>query len=213
MAIAGWKARIELSDTPAALSGEAMSVVSGTTYQITNAAKRVLDPFEPIVVYDGASPIASTDYAIDYLFGRVVLDSAPAGAVTIDATYLPLVQVGCAREFALNLENETPEATCFQPDASVAARKFIQGLKHASGSIGYLGQLDAIYDGDTKELVEHALRDPESDFWVLSIDFDGTHIWRGFVTFESHEATVEIADLLQSTVNWVTARPGLWSEI
>jgi len=84
------------------MTAEPCSVFSGTIYQITNAAKRLVDPNVAITVYDTASPIAASDYEIAYANGKIMLDSAPGGAVTITGEYLSASQLAQAHEWTLS---------------------------------------------------------------------------------------------------------------
>ena len=96
MATAGNSAKLYRSGTSTSMTAEATTLVTGKTYRMTNAAKRMLDPSVAVTVDDGGVPIASANIeSIDYLHGIIVLDSGytPSGAITVDANYLPLSQI------------------------------------------------------------------------------------------------------------------------
>jgi hypothetical protein len=87
---------------PVTMTGEACSDVSGgarTSYQVTASTKQVLDPETAITVYDNASPVTSTDYAVDYATATVTFSVARTGGhtITLDAKYIPLLQLAYSR--------------------------------------------------------------------------------------------------------------------
>src|SRR5688572_24603568 len=64
--VAGYNSVIKQSGTPIAMVGQAAALVSGKTYQISDATKRVLSWSHPITVLDNAvdhtADVASIDY-------------------------------------------------------------------------------------------------------------------------------------------------------
>ena len=112
---AGYVASVLRNGTSTATTGEAMSLVSGTTYQIDDTAKRILDKDSTITFYDGASALDAADIeSIDYLFGTVTLVAAPSGAVTVDANFFPTASLGCSNSFSLTQTSDTTDTTCFE---------------------------------------------------------------------------------------------------
>lgn len=100
---AGYVATLKMSGTSTLMTTEACSLVSGKTYQITNAVKRTFDRTATLNVFDNGVNHNADVISIDYLFGRVTF--APAytvtGPVTITANYLPLAQIAKAQSFTL----------------------------------------------------------------------------------------------------------------
>lgn len=91
------------TDAGTAFTAEACSVVSGTTYQINNTSKRQWDPTATFIVYDGGVAISSADYSLIWATGKIVLDAAPGGAVTVTGAYLATSQYAQATEWTLNM--------------------------------------------------------------------------------------------------------------
>lgn len=85
------------------MTDEACGLVSGTTYQITDAAKRLVDPNIAITVKDGVTPLTADQYEMVFANGKIVLDAAPGGAVTITGEYLTASQLAQAHEWTLNV--------------------------------------------------------------------------------------------------------------
>jgi hypothetical protein len=136
MATAGFLGLIYEDGTSTAMTAEACSLVSGKTYRITDAAKRMLDPAVAVVVDDNGSPVSAGDIeSIDYMHGLVVFDSGytVTGPVTIDANYLPLSFIGDVYEMSASLGRTVLDTTAFtstQDDNKTCKL----GLKDISGS-------------------------------------------------------------------------------
>ena len=72
----GYVAKILKNGSSTSMTAEAMTLVSGKTYKITNAAKNVWDRTATWIVYGNAVAIdPSNIQSIDYLFGRVTFKS------------------------------------------------------------------------------------------------------------------------------------------
>jgi hypothetical protein len=125
-AIPGYGSVIKIPGTSTAFTGEATTLVSGTTYQINTSAKRVLDPAVAVTVKDGGVAVAVS--SVDWLFGKVTLSSAPAGAVTVDASYLPMLTVAQIREFSIKVSANMLETTNMDTGT---ARARLKGLATA----------------------------------------------------------------------------------
>lgn len=113
---AGYVATFKKSGTSTLMTAEAMSLVSGKTYKVTDTAKNVFDRANTITFYDTAVAIAEANIlSVDHLFGRVTFVPAytPTGAVTVTANYLPLASVGTARDFTLTMSAESVDTTDF----------------------------------------------------------------------------------------------------
>lgn len=134
--LAGYVATFKKSGTSTAMVAEPTTLVSGKTYEITAATKRVLDRTVAIVVDDTGTPVAESNIeSIDHLYGRVtfVAGYTPTGAITFDANYLPLVSVGTAREFSLTMNAESVDTTDFATaQANGGYSTFAPGLKTVS---------------------------------------------------------------------------------
>ena len=117
--LAGYVATFNKSGTTTSFTSEAMTLVSGTTYAITNAAKNVWDHAVAVSVFDGVTDITATNVSsVDYLFGRVTLTAPPAGAVTVTGSYLPMTSVGTARDFSLAMTADSIDTTDFATAAA-----------------------------------------------------------------------------------------------
>ena len=100
---AGYVATIKKSGTSTAMTGEAMTLVSGKTYQISTASKEVWDRTATFTVYDGVTDVTAQVESYDYLFGKVTFLSSytVVGSITVDGSYLPTTAYGTGQSFTL----------------------------------------------------------------------------------------------------------------
>ena len=197
MATAGYSAKLYRSGTSTSMTAEATTLVTGKTYRITNAAKRMLDPSVAVTVDDGGVPIASANIqSIDYLHGIVVLDSGytPSGAVTVDANYLPLSQIADVYTTSVTTTVNMLDDTVYE-DTAVSRKA---GLKDISGSF-------SVYDEGATAL--SALCEAGT---IVYITFQHTgsasvaHM-RARVLLESDDSSVSVDGLVESTYSFVGA--------
>ena len=197
MATAGYSAKLYRSGTSTSMTAEATTLVTGKTYRITNAAKRILDPTIAVTVDDGGVPIAAINIAsIDYLHGIIVLDSgySPSGAVTVDANYIPLSQIADVRSADFSTSIVMLDDTVYE-DTSVSRKA---GLRDISGSFlvydeGSTAISDLMADGDIVYLT-----------WMLTGSASATHL-RARVRIESDDTSVSVDGLVESTYSFVGA--------
>lgn len=199
MASAAFTCAIKQTGTAVAMTGEATTNTTGNTYQVTNTAKRILDPSTAITVYDGVTPIADTSVTVDYLFGKVTLSSPPGGAVTIDGAYLPSYGVAEAKAFELSFSKDVFESTVMA--ATTTSKTRTAGLKDVSGSITQLDNLLTDLDSGGTTIV------PFTDFTagttrVLEVTFPSGTIFRAFVKFSGVAEKTSVDALLESTLSF-----------
>lgn len=113
---AGYNASLKKGGTPTAMTGEAMELVSGKEYKVTDSTKDFFNPRATFVVYDGASEVSEDDYDIDHLFGRVTfVDSyTVGGSVTVDGEYVSTTAFGNANTIDLTQTAGTNDTTTFE---------------------------------------------------------------------------------------------------
>jgi hypothetical protein len=133
---AGYNAKLLASGTPVALTAEAMALVSGKTYQVTNTAKRTFNPLTTVSFFDNGVAIAVANILnVDYVFGRVtfVPGYTVVGAITVTGQYLPLTAIARANGFTLTQTAEAVDDTDFTTaQGNSGHRTFIPGLKTMS---------------------------------------------------------------------------------
>lgn len=205
MANAGYEAVLYVSGTSTAMVDEACGNVSGKIYQITDTAKRLLDPAVAIVVEDNGSVVAAGDIeSIDLLFGKVTLAAAYAvtGSITISANYLPLAIYGVVKSWSAQLSRDILDSSVMDGVSSHRQKKV--GLKDASGSIGALDFADTSVGGSTL-YAKHTAATP----FILAFGPEGTVTTdpnlRARVLLEGLEVSAEVAGLVDDSLSFVLA--------
>lgn len=134
--LAGYQVSLKKTGTPTTMTAEAMTLVSGKTYQITAPTKRIIDPLTAVSVFGNAVAITNDKIeSIDYLTGKVTFISSytPTTPITLTGKYLPTSVVGGAKTFSLSMTAETKDETTIpEAQANSGCRIFAPGLKKAS---------------------------------------------------------------------------------
>ena len=133
--LAGYQAVFHKTGTSTAMVAEATTELTGTTFQVTDSAKRVLDRTVTITANASISGDVTADIsAVDHLFGIVTFSTDLSGeTVTISGNYLPLSAVGTAREFSLTMNAEAVDTTDFATAQSNGGYStFTPGIKTVS---------------------------------------------------------------------------------
>jgi hypothetical protein len=197
MATAGYSAKLYRSGTSTAMTAEATTLVTGKTYRITNAAKRMLDPAVAVVVDDGGSPVSASDIlSIDYLHGLVTFDPSytVSGAITFDANYLPLSQIADVYNASFSTSVMMLDDTVYE-DTTVSRKA---GLKDLSGSFSaYDEAATAISSLMAAGTVLYLT-------WMQTGSATADHL-RARVLLESEDASVAVDGLVETTYNVVGA--------
>jgi len=197
MATAGYSAILYRSGTSTSMTAEATTLVTGKTYRITNAAKRMLDPTVAVVVNDSGTPVDEADIlSIDYLHGIVVfVPGYPiGGAITIDANYLPLSQIADVYTTSISTAVTMLENTVYE-DTSVSR---LAGLKDISGSF-------SVYDEGATALSSLAANGTVLYLTLLHTGSASTEHLRARVLLESEDVSVAVDGLIESTYNFTGA--------
>jgi hypothetical protein len=137
---------VYLSGTSTAFTGEACTLVAGTTYQIDDTAKRLWNPLVTLTVYDGAG--AEVPTSVNYLYGTVTLAEAPGGAVTVDGEYMPLHEIGTVRGFSLSVTCGAEDSTIMGSTVTTRTREVT--LYDVAVELDLLEQGVTVYDGDAR---------------------------------------------------------------
>jgi hypothetical protein len=145
----GYNATLKMTGTSTSTTGEAFTLVSGKTYQVTSTAKRIIDPGVAITVKDNGGAVAASNIlSYDYLFGKVTFipGYTVLGAITADYSYLPTVAIAETRQFKLAVKNKLLDKTSLD---SAGVKQRGKGTKEASGSFGSLTMVTATVGAGT----------------------------------------------------------------
>jgi hypothetical protein len=114
--VSGYVANLKQQGTATTMTAEAAALVSGKTYRITNAAKRIIDYFSPVTVLDNAVDHSADVASIDYLNGEVTFSSGytVTGPVTITGKYIPTVSIAKGKSFTLNQGAAERDTTVYE---------------------------------------------------------------------------------------------------
>lgn len=214
MPILGISTRIRTATAPVAVTNEpTTAVVAGTSYRITSAARRVVDPTAAITVKvdaDGAgaggyATAGATTYSVDALHGIITFSPAIAvGAfVTVDYSYLPTIPVADCNSVSLTCSRESKDVTVFH-DTNVHKKKQ-QLVRTATGSVG--GYVDLLADQDAGAGVVsiHGLFSADTEA-LLEIDFgkglDPALLFRAWVQLDAQSTDAAHDGVVEGGFTW-----------
>ena len=194
---AGYIANLMSVGTPTAATTEAMTLVSGKTYQIDDTAKEIWDRSATITVYDNAVDHTADVATIDYLFGQVTFDSTytVTGPITIDVEYFPIAVIGCAQSYTLTMTADTIDNTCFNTaQANGGRRTYDAGLRTVSFEIQ--GVYSPTEDWKTEVQARTEI--------IIEVDpaGDGLSVARGFFKLSTQSQSGAVGALEQETLNF-----------
>jgi hypothetical protein len=132
--VAGYIAQLKQGGTPVAMAAEPTTLVSGKTYQITNAVKRIINYATAVTVFDNAIDKTAFVQSIDYLNGTVTFLASYTviGPVTITGQYVPTAVIAKSRSFTLTQGGAEIDSTSYDTAlANGGWRSYDPGLKNA----------------------------------------------------------------------------------
>lgn len=97
------------------MTGEAVTSLGAGVYQITNAAKRAIDPNSALTVLDGASTVSPATYQVNFGAGTITLTlgTVLAGVMTVTGRYHTMAQAAQGTEWSLDVETNLQESHTF----------------------------------------------------------------------------------------------------
>lgn len=185
MASAGYLASVYVTGVSTGLTGgagEPMTDVSGgarTGYQITDAAKQIVDPNTAIVIFDNnTGAIYAHAFTMDFLTGTVTLSIA-AGAlgVKIQGNYLPKRQI-------LNAYSIDASLSKTLADTSLFGAEYVQRTSTIGDITGSMGCYDAATTYTDVKLSSVTLAGTPK---VIDMQWGSSRYLRFFALFESTE--------------------------
>jgi len=203
---AGYVAKLMSSGTATAMTAEAMSLVTGKTYRVTDNTKSVISFAHAYTFKDNGVAVDVDDPAevesVNLLFGRITFAAAytVTGPVTVDASYLPMTEIGKGSSFTLTQTVEPLDKTDFPTArANNGYRIFDPGLRTVNLEIG-------------------GFYDTASEFWtvleareniVIEINPDGSNLSRARGVFKlvTRSQSGDVGALEEETRNFNLAVP------
>lgn len=199
---AGYGSVVKMQGASNVITGEATSYLSGSgstkVYQITTAAHRVLNPGVAVVVKDGVSTVASTDYTIDYLFGKIRFTAhAVVGAITLDGAWLTMWEITTAAGFTLDDGYQLLDTTPFN---STGDKTCILGERDASGTITHFDVGADDYSGGASVTIKANLA---RDYVLVECTpVPSGEIFRAWARFSKESLKSSPDSLAQGSVSW-----------
>jgi hypothetical protein len=199
---AGYKAELKRVGTPTTMTSEAMTLVSGKTYKITNAAKEIWDRSQALTFNDGGLIAVPNILNIDYLFGQVtfIASYTPAGAVTVTGKYFPTAAAGCANSYTLTMSADAIDESCFSTvQANNGTRIYRSGLKTVAL------ELTGIFNA-TENFKSILIARSEI---IIEIDpaGDGSSVARGFFKLSTTGQSGAVGALEEEKTSWMLQVP------
>lgn len=193
MARAAHTCSLFYTGTTTAVVGEACSVVSGgvLVYEITDAAKRIIDPNASVIVYKAGVPIA---VGVNYLFGRFTFAVDPSpDAITADISYLPRHELTSTREFSASFAADMSDTTTLD---STGFKTMQHTLLDCSGSFSALDIGLTDFGGGT--LADWLLLNQSKVIELNLVD----EIVRCWALIESVEPSGSVDGLVELSIGW-----------
>lgn len=198
----GYKTRILKMGTPTAFTTLPATLVSGKTYRLNDAAKRIWDRTATFVVYDNAVDHTADVASIDYLFGKVTFNAGytVTGAVTIDGEYFPTANLGSVTSFTLTQSADAIDTTTL-PDANTNGgyKTHIPGLRTVTLDLPMV--FNETDDWATK------LTDRDEVIIEISPDGNGLSMARGFFRLISQGQSGNVGALEEETLKFALNVP------
>lgn len=192
---AGYQVVIKQTGDPITMTDEACTLVSGKTYQITAATKRLLDYATAVVVKVGGVDHTADVLNINYMSGKVTFASAytVTGAVTVTGKYVPASQICAMNKFSLSQNADAVNNTdlCVA-QANGGMNQFQMGLKKVSL------ELSGFYKSTSTFLTVIQARKPV----ILEINPDGggATVARGFFLLSTDKESGKVGALEEEQV-------------
>lgn len=165
MAVAACTCRLYSTGASTVMTTEACGG-SGSVYQITNTAKRVIDPEAAVSVYANGVLQAATTYTLDHLYGIITFTGTPTAPITVTAAYLPLLELDATVKASLALDRDEIDTTVFKAGEY---RTRILGIKSAELSLTVLAAPNNDYDPGAGTLkLETAFSTPQLKLFELT---------------------------------------------
>lgn len=193
---AGYTCLIRRSGVGSAVTSEVMQVDSGTTYRITNSARRAVDTEVAWHLKDGAACVAWTNVTgLDLAFGRVTLGTPPTGTLTFNGNFLPMTTsaeiVSEAKGFTLSESSDVLDKTVFTSTSRMMKKTY--GLQDASLSVDLF-----VNPTDMPRL---ATLSANAGIVLMEINSGVSSLFRGYGRIDSLERSATVDGLVEATVN------------
>lgn len=182
------------------VTGDSTSMVNeamngaGSTYQITDAARRLVDPSSAITIKEGGVATVKT-FTFDYFTGTVTFVGTPTLAVTIDGNFLPVRQLTEAYEIDVSLSRNLSDTSRLGEDFT----RRTAAIADITGSFSCYDDGNTVYGLDLD--LNQVLVDGTTKVIKVALG-DGTNILQFFALLETNEVSASVDSVQQLTVSF-----------
>ena len=207
MAFAAYASSLKISGTAVVITNEACTGLGGSQWQVTTAARRIIDPATAVVVKDTGVTVSAALYSVNMLFGIITFSGyTPTGAVTLTGAYLPLLTVAEVRSADVSMETDMADSTTFD---NAGYKGKTPTLDDWSGSFEFLSlptvDLDGVAAGTQSITSWRESGTPK----LLELKLSATpHYWRGWGVFDAGSMKLGVGDLAVFTASMKGASQG-----
>ena len=146
----GYLALVKRGGTSTAMTNEVMNSVGApdpaNTYQITDAARRIIDRAILPTFRENGTPIPEADIVKrDFLFGKVTFTRSVTEPIDVSGNYIPTVNIGGANSYNLNMGGDLLDDTDFEEGQTTNQRSRVYGLRDVSVSFSRFEILEQFF--------------------------------------------------------------------
>jgi hypothetical protein len=178
--------------TATAMTKEACEVVAGTTYHVTDAAKRYFDYATAVLVYTGAGEDLQTSGYKVVGACQIQFDAAPSAPVKVSGKYLPTpAEISLVQDWSLAIENGGIFETT---SLGATARSYLH-----CGLVSWSGAFNRFYEDDAWEA-----RAVAGAWHLVKLyeDEPSDQVWTGYIYLGNWGKTVPVEGLQTETVSF-----------
>lgn len=199
----GYVATLKKKGTSTTMTDEACALVTGKTYRISAAAKRVIDRSNALIAKDNGVDKTTEVKDVDFLNGEVTFKSSytVTGPVVVTGRYFPLVSLGKYTSYTL-----TQTAVAIK-DTDIPAAKANGGRDtfRAGGLREVALALPSVFDA--ADGWEAALTAREEYIVEINPDGTGAHFARGFFKLFDDKQNGDVGALEEESLTFNLAVP------
>jgi hypothetical protein len=198
MAFASHLASVAITGASTGMTTESMTLVSGNTFKIDDAAKEVWDPDVAMSFFENGIAASTPIIGVDALNGTVTFGSAPTTPITVTGSYLPRTVIAQAYAYTANMNRDLIEKTVFGD----TVKKKIPGLLDASGDLRIRDLQDTVVSGgDTLKDIFNS----GAEYVISFLASASSNPWRVRAVCESTVLDASIDGQFDNTVSWQLA--------
>lgn len=198
MPVAGYRSLIRRGGFPTSTVSEPFTLVSGTRFQITDNAKRVIDPTLPwhLSHTSGTVPYSNIT-AFDFLFGEATVTGV-SGTLRFTGSFVPLTTgaeiVAEVTAHSLSESSDLIDTTVYTGPSGSRLRKRIYGLGDANISVDL--------NLNTTDMPTLATLNFNGSRVLFELSSPASAVFRGWGRLASLERTGSVEGKVEASLSW-----------